>query len=95
MSWDRSDRASRLPADWKTRREAVRKRAAGQCEWFDHNGRCPLAGAECDHVLRGDDHSLDNLQWLCGPHHRIKTQAEANAARPREKRRPGRHPGLA
>jgi 5-methylcytosine-specific restriction protein A len=88
VSWERSDRRSRLPADWAARREAVRARAGGLCEL------CNAPGNQCDHVERGDDHSLENLQWLCRRCHTAKTQREANAARVSERRPPGRHPGL-
>lgn len=95
-AWAGSTRASRLPGDWETRRRRVRARAGGQCEHVGRSGRCPRPGAECDHIARGDDHSLDNLQWLCREHHAAKTQVEARQARQAQSpRRPARrHPGL-
>lgn len=90
--WSTSDRASRLPADWKYRRVGVRARAADQCEAAIAPGiRCPYAGTECDHIVNNDDHSLDNLAWLCEDHHRTKTLAEAERARSAMYAR-GRHP---
>jgi 5-methylcytosine-specific restriction protein A len=96
VTWEHSTRRSRLPPDWEARRIKVRRRAGRQCEHIEHGARCPLPGNECDHIIPGDDHSLENLQWLCAPHHREKTQREAAAglAKVSEKRPRERHPGL-
>lgn len=81
-NWHTSDRSSRLPGDWRTRRDRTRTRAHGQCEAMLDNGtRCPAPGTECDHITRGDNHDLTNLAWLCSDHHQAKTQREAAAAR--------------
>lgn len=58
--------------------------------------RCVDVGKEVDHIERGDNHDLSNLQLLCKWHHGKKTAKEANQARPRqtEKRTPDAHPGL-
>lgn len=100
MGWETSDRRSRLPADWARRRDWVRDRAGGRCEAVlrDTGERCPARGTDCDHVERGDDHRVENLQWLCSWHHKRKTADEARAElealrRARRPRRP-RHPGL-
>jgi 5-methylcytosine-specific restriction protein A len=93
MPWATSTRRSRLPADWTARRNATRYAAGNQCEWITADGRCPADGMECDHITPGDDHALTNLQWLCHAHHTMKTQAEAQAARPRRRRSPEPHPG--
>ena len=77
--WNSSTRGSRLPFDWHTRRTRVRDRAGGQCEHTDNGVRCTRPGTDCDHITAGDDHSLTNLQWLCAPHHKQKTQQEATA----------------
>lgn len=97
MAWSTSDRRARLPADWPHLRQATKARARGICEWVDQDGRCTEQGTDCDHVVQGDDHSLANLQWLCGPHHDEKTRNE-NAARNRQtaalRRKPTEpHPG--
>lgn len=75
--WKNSDRRSRLPADWKSRRARVFRRANGVCEVVG----CSDAATDCDHILRGDDHSLSNLRALCQLHHAQKSSAEGNAAR--------------
>lgn len=81
MAWSTSDRRDRLPHDWPKLRAQTRKRAGGRCEWVLPEGRrCPTPGTDCDHVIPGDDHALTNLQWLCGPHHRVKTTQDNQAA---------------
>jgi 5-methylcytosine-specific restriction endonuclease McrA len=96
MPWDTSTRASRLPSDWSQRRADTRDRAGGICQWVESGVRCTAPGRECDHIHPGDDHSPANLQWLCSPHHRLKTKRESAAARwkYREHRPAERHPGL-
>jgi len=76
-AWQTSTRAARLPANWRKLTRIVKARAHATCE------RCgrPAPDGECDHVQRGDDHRLDNLQWLCRTCHRTKTLAEARQAR--------------
>lgn len=78
---------------------AQRKRILGR-----DNHRCCIRGPRCigeatevDHRdnRRGPDYDDDgNLQAVCVPCHRAKTQREARAARMRHKRKPLRHPGL-
>lgn len=94
--WTGSNRASRLPPDWKKRRAAVAARAGYYCEAIVGGERCRALGAECDHITPGDDHSLENLAWLCQAHHKAKTQTEAVAARKAKysRKRPEEpHPG--
>lgn len=79
MPWHTSDRAQRLPENWADLRRQVRYRAGGLCEAPNHHPRCPGTGSECDHVTPGDDHGLENLQWLSSECHKAKTQAEAAA----------------
>jgi 5-methylcytosine-specific restriction protein A len=83
-----------LPKDWEKRRQIVRRRAGDRCEWTVNGVRCVMRGSDCDHIERGGNHALENLQWLCAPHHLTKTHAEANAARIRTRREPEQHPGL-
>lgn len=93
VSWESSDRRSRLPADWSERRQATKARARDRCEATTHDPRCDGWGSECDHRTPGDDHDLANLQWLNPWCHKAKTQREAQAAKPKRKRPPERHPG--
>lgn len=97
MAWATSTRASRLPPNWATIRAQVRDRADGRCEATDHAPGCDGIGTDADHIIAGDDHDLDNLQWLSEPCHRAKT-AQESATRNRTiaamRRRPTEpHPG--
>ena len=80
MSWSTSDRKGRLPANWDAIRTRVKSRARGRCEAPRHVAECDGIGKHCDHVDRGDDHSLANLQWLSKPCHDAKTRVEAAEA---------------
>ena len=75
-----STRGSRLPNDWRTRRSIVLKRDQSICYL------CGEAGADTvDHVIAGDDHSLENLKAVhdrVAPHcHRYKTSNDAHEAK--------------
>lgn len=98
MPWDSSDRRSRLPADWAIQRLRVLRRDGYRCQARDSTGRlCAAPANQADHIERGDDHSLDNLQALCQWHHARKSSHEGNAARrprARQRRDPEPHPGL-
>ncbi len=85
--WQGSTRRARLPRDWATRRAKVKRRAKGKCEAEAHVPECDGYGSECDHIDRGDDHRLSNLQWLSGPCHQAKTLRE-NQARTDSRRLP-------
>lgn len=97
MAWETSDRASRLPDDWKQRVAQVWKRDKGRCRWVLPSGaRCPRPGRDVDHRDNDDNHDLRNLRLLCGTHHDRKTQREARfgRTRPKVKKRPAeRQPG--
>jgi 5-methylcytosine-specific restriction protein A len=92
MTWETSDRRSRLPADWSRRVAAVKRRARGRCEETYHAPGCDGRGRDVDHVVQGDDHSLSNLQLLSGPCHDRKTRLDngyvATVSAPQET-----HPG--
>ncbi len=97
MTWDTSNRAERLPADWQSRRLTVLARAHGRCEARQRNGqRCRDRATDVDHIEHGDDHDLANLQALCRWHHARKSSAEGNQSRRRytNKRPPEAHPGV-
>ena len=98
MAWHTSTRSARLPRNWPTIRRQVRRRAHGKCQATTHAPGCNGVGAECDHIIAGDNHSLDNLQWLSHECHAAKTRRENasnNKRLARLKRRPlERHPGL-
>lgn len=85
MVWSTSDRKQRLPHDWPKRRAAVKARAKGKCEATTHAPKCRGWGSDADHIIPGDDHSMDNLQWLSGACHWAKTNRET-AARNRERK---------
>lgn len=97
MSWSTSDRRQRLPDDWPKRVAQVKARAKGRCEATRHAHGCTGTGAECDHIVRGDNHDITNLQWLSTPCHKAKTAAENAAdrkARQAMRQRPReQHPG--
>ena len=94
--WVRSDRRSRLPRDWSSRRLRVLRRDGGRC-MLGFSG-CLVVASEVDHIVRGDDHSEGNLQAVCSSCHKVKTGAESVVARrlkASSRFRPvGRHPGL-
>lgn len=89
--WNISDRASRLPTDWAWRRQIVRDRAHNRCQAEHHAPGCDGIGTDCDHIIQGDDHSLDNLQWLSHACHKAKTEQE-NAERNHMKAAQRLHP---
>lgn len=96
MAWgngDRTGRAARLPRDWVRLRVMVLERAGYRCEWTraDTGARCAEPATDVDHVARGDDHRLSNLQALCGWHHARKSAREgADASHSYGLRRPPR-----
>jgi 5-methylcytosine-specific restriction protein A len=95
--WASSQRRYELPPNWATEiRPVILERDRHRCRWREHGSVCGRPATDVDHIRRGDDHSLSNLQALCGDHHAAKSSAEGNAARWVEPRqRPAeRHPGL-
>jgi 5-methylcytosine-specific restriction endonuclease McrA len=79
VAWSGSDRAARLPPNWPKLRAQVRKRDRHICQGCG----CSVGPDEgsVDHILRGDDHRLENLQLLCDPCHATKSGSEGAAAR--------------
>ena len=91
--WKGSDRRTRLPREWHRLRAIAKRNAGGQCQWVEHDTRCPQPGTDCDHITAGDDHTPSNLQWLCRAHHLTKSGREGNAAKPSRLRPTEAHPG--
>lgn len=103
--WAASSRRDRLPPDWRDRCAAARELYGTSCYLCGH----PSA-SDTDHVIRGDDHRIENLRPACGrgcpwcraeertPCHAVKSSAEggraAQAAKPKRARAPERHPGM-
>lgn len=95
--WQGSNRSSRLPSDWKKRRQRVLKRDGYVCQ-LQYEG-CTFDAEEVDHIEAGkDDHRIQALQSACSHCHAIKSSREGTAQakafhaqgyRPQEK-----HPGL-
>jgi 5-methylcytosine-specific restriction endonuclease McrA len=86
-------RSAPLPDDWPQLRATILSVHRGLCHV------CQKPGAtEVDHVmpahLGGTDHPT-NLRPIHTSCHRTKTGREAQAARPKRKRPPEAHPGLA
>lgn len=74
-AWAGSTRRARLPKGWDKRRRYILQRDP-ICKVCDE-----AVSTEVDHIQPGDDHSHTNLQGICKPCHRDKTQREAAAAR--------------
>lgn len=90
-NWNTSDRRQRLPDDWQRRRAIVRDRAHNRCQAEHHAPGCDGTGTDCDHIIAGDNHNLNNLQWLSHACHAAKTRQE-NARRNHENANLRRHP---
>lgn len=93
-NWEGSNRKQELPANWRELRRKVATRAGFRCQGIVDGQRCANRGSHCDHIERGMDHSVENLQWLCPDCHNRKSGREGAQARAPLKRPPERHPGL-
>lgn len=62
--------------DWKVMRLKVKERAKGMCQAKG----CTKPGCYADHIVERRDggavFDMANLEWLCAPHHQIKTAQE-------------------
>ena len=100
MGWTTSRRRDELPSNWQQLRRQTFTRCGGICEHREPDGqRCTNRATDCDHIKRGNDHSLDNLQGLCSEHHKAKTQREAKQSQraryiEARKRPQEDHPGI-
>lgn len=85
--WSTSNRGDRLPRNWRRIRAIVLERAGYRCEWIrvDTGERCTEVATDVDHILAGDNHSLNNLQALCRYHHAKKSSREGAAAASRKR----------
>lgn len=98
MAWSNEGNGSRIPDGIKRQ---VRADQNNQCNTIDPSV-CTGHIDEFDHIInvktlrveRPEANDRNNIQGLCSPCHKIKTQREAQAARRRKYRRPYRHPGL-
>ena len=87
MAWGDYDNGGRTSTSaWRRIKQQAKHALPYQC------AKCgtgePL---ELDHIVnhkRGGTDALDNLQWLCPPCHKAKTQQEAAARRGQYRRKP-------
>ena len=99
MAWQGSTRRARLPKNWPSLRRRVMRRDKGLCQMPFSDGRlCGAEATDVDHIEPGDDHSMENLQALCGWCHARKSASEggraAAATRVRIARPKPTHPAL-
>lgn len=94
--WSGSTRRKRLPPEWQQLRLETLRRDSFRCQIRSEG--CRGMATDVDHILRGDDHSPNNLRAACSYCHSKKSSAEGNEAlrlkRARRKRPEERHPGL-
>ncbi|AUV61960.1 HNH endonuclease [Mycobacterium phage SWU2] len=77
LTWNTSDRRSRLPADWdENYRQPVLKDAGYRCQ-IRLRG-CLGKATDVDHKQPGDNHARSNLQAACERCHARKSSAEGN-----------------
>lgn len=82
MAWETSDRKSRLPTNWVQLRRDAFERYGRQCYVTEDGRQCPEESSDIDHVVPGDDHSIENLRPICRRHHKAKSSSEGwNALR--------------
>jgi 5-methylcytosine-specific restriction protein A len=86
-------RTQPLPRNWTRIRQRILRRDGGVCYV------CGRPGADTvDHIVPASNGGTDDDDNLAAIHevpcHQRKTAIEANAAKPKRKRPPERHPGL-
>lgn len=74
MTWDTSNRRSRLPADWfsRVRPDILRRDPICKLQY----PMCTRVSTQVDHVTLGDDHSYANLEGVCAACHAHKSALE-------------------
>lgn len=94
--WEGSTRKERLPRDWPDIRRKVLARDRARCQHRKHEDGpiCGKIGNQVDHIKRGDDHSMSNLQVLCAEHHATKSAREGGQSYTPLRRPPEQHPAL-
>jgi 5-methylcytosine-specific restriction enzyme A len=102
--WTGSTRRLRLPPGWAQIRIQRLRLDGFRCQILVAPGViCGAPATDVDHIqAMTDDHSLEALRSLCGPHHRAKSANEGGTAsgaqakrRAQARYRPSeRHPGL-
>lgn len=77
--WSEGMKGRPMPHGWKSKRAKVLQRDP-ICR-LQYEGICAGFATEADHIIpnAGDDPS--NLQGVCGPCHKVKTQREAMSGR--------------
>ena len=84
----RSRQARGYGAAWDRARKAAMNRDGWLCQACRREGRVTPA-TECDHIVpkhKGGTDALDNLQAICAPCHKAKTEREAAEAQGRTHR---------
>lgn len=78
--------------EWRNLKRIAKRELEYEC------AKCGISGhdtpLELDHITphaEGGPDTLDNVQWMCHPHHDRKTQQEATRGK-RRKASVGRHP---
>jgi 5-methylcytosine-specific restriction enzyme A len=72
-----------MPKGWDRMRSRVLRRDP-ICR-LNYPGICSVISTEVDHILRDAGDIDSNLEGVCGPCHRYKTQQEARQARQRQR----------
>lgn len=95
--WEGSNRRERLPRDWPLRRLIRLKLDNFECQAIraDTGEKCRAYANQCDHIVHGDDHRIENLQSLCEWHHLRKSGGEGGRANAQKRRKAQpQHPGI-
>lgn len=84
QAWVGSRYQGRHPDGWQRVRMQVLRRDKFRCQHREltSNGdqQCPNRATDVDHIGDPENHSLDNLQALCAPHHQKKSSSAGGRA---------------